>query len=307
MKKIFCFTLFSLSFSAFSLVDYSAPVAEDSPAQASPVKNRPASISNLSRVDSSSADTSQKVFSLNSGFETLEVPYKNKNNKVSIYSIGGHFQTPYNIFLDASYWSAGVRNSTISSRNHEQWGNPALKLGFNWLKFGAAQDLSTVDFYAGAMLPGQKKSDFASTRTDKFLGVEITKRFYDFALQLGYEMRVVGTPQTEKETAVGNIQKLSAALGWKVSSDIRFGVEGILYKLASNHLEKPNTALSKDLEFAYVSPKMILTLASFVDLELGALYQTRKIEIKDDVIEARLWDVKGLYGNSLFANLSFSL
>lgn len=307
MKKILASSLLLLSVNALALVDYSAPVAEDPAVQSALPKNRPVSLSSAPRVNAAPASSSDKFFSLGTGLETLDVPYKGQTSKVSMYSINGRFQTPYNIFLDASYWSAGTDNSALSSKNKQQWGNPTFKLGFNWLTFGAAQDMATIDFYAGAMLPGQKNSDFASSRLDKLLGVEVTKRFYDFALQLGYEMRLVGSPKVEKETPVGNIQKMSAALGWRVSSDIRFGLEAVMYKVGSNSLERPNAALSKDLQFAYVSPKVSLGLASFVDLELGALYQTRKVEIKDDLVEARLWDLKGLYGNSLFASLSFSL
>lgn len=307
MKKIFASSLLFFTVKALALVDYSTPVTEDPAVQSAIPKSHPVSSSKVPRINSSNSSSSEKNFSISTGLENLNISYKDQNDKVSLYSINGHFQTPYNIFLDFSYWSASTDSSNLSESNKQQWGNPTFKLGFNWLTFGAAQDQATIDFYAGAMLPGQKKSDFASSRLDKIAGVEVTKRFYDFALQLGYEIRLPSAPKAETETSIGNIQKITAALGWKVSEDIRFAVEGVMYKIGHNDLNISGSTFSKDLEVSYVSPKVSLGLASFVDLELGALYQTRKVEIKDDLVQARLWDLKGLYGNSLFANLSFSL
>lgn len=303
MKKLLLPAFLVFSFNALALVDYSTPVQADPQAQAGLPKSKAPSAPRATEASSSG----ERYFSVTSGIETLELPYQNENNKVSMYALSGHFQTPYNIYMDASYWAASAKPETVTDKGSIQLGNPTIKLGLNWLTLGGAQDLATFDFTAGLMLAGPKNSDFASSRMDKMFGVELTKRFYDFALQLGYEYRLAGDPKLSRETPTGNIQKITTSLGWKVSYDISFALEGVMYKVGRNDLNRSGAGLSNDLNFAYVSPKLSLGLASFIDLEMGALYRTRRVSPKDDIVEARLWDLKGLYGNSLFANLVLSL
>lgn len=301
MKKIVLSGILALSTQAFALVDYSSPVPADA------AKSKVAQPQAPRSSSAPSVSSGEKFFSLNGGTEQLKVDFGGKTNKVSLYSLGGHFQTPYNIYLDAAIWGASAQNSNVTDQNKTQIGNSSMKLGFNWLTLGNSSDVATFDFTAGAMFAGPKSSDFASSRTDTMVGVELTKRFSDFALLLGYEYRFTGKTKTTEETPVGNIQKVMASLGWKVSNDIRFALEGMMYRVGPNKLNTPNAGLSGNLNFVSLSPKLSLGLASSVDLELGALYRTRTVALKDDIVGARLWDLKGLYGNSIFANLVLSL
>ena len=301
MKKIVLSGILALSTQAYALVDYSSPVQADAP------KAKPNSAPSKMASAGPSSISMEKFFSLNTGIEKLKVNYGGQTNKVSLYSLGGHFQTPYNIYMDASFWGASAADSKITDKNKTQMGNPTMKLGFNWLTLGNASELATFDFTAGMMFAGPKSSDFSSSRTDAMVGVELTKRFSDFALLLGYEYRFAGKTKISEETPVGNIQKIMASLGWKISNDIRFALEGTMYRVGQNKLNTPNAGLSENISFASLSPKLSLGLASSVDLELGALYRTRSVSLKDDIVDARLWDLKGLYGNSIFANLVLSL
>jgi len=56
-----------------------------------------------------------------------------------------------------------------------------------------------------------------------------------------------------------------------------------------------------------LSPKLNLTLAPAVNLEMGARFRTNKAKSEQDLKSAKLFDLHGAYTNSLFAGLNLSI
>ena len=133
MKKLLLpVALFSFSFQVFALVDYSDPAPESPKTQKS--ISRP-----TSKMESSGGGRSD--FSLSSNYEMSEI----KSEKVGSLNFDLHFQSPYNVFFDGSFWQADYKGKS-------QAGNPKFILGFNWLKLGNASDEARLDLMAGMRL-----------------------------------------------------------------------------------------------------------------------------------------------------------
>ena len=287
-----------------ALVDYTEPEAFV------PQSSGAASVSKKAPVSRSTTKPKRQTrgkglgLQLNTGlsFSAQDVSMGDTNGKVDQLAFEAHIQTRYNIFLAASY--AQMKSSDISlvsDKTSYQKGNPEVILGFNWLQFGKPQDLATIDLYGGLSF-GQNNSDFATQRSDRFFGVTTAKRFQNFALGLGYEMRLTDDP-VAGELAVGNISKLSASLGWVVSNDIRFLVEGHTYNVGNKDV---SGGLTQDVKFSVLKPQLQLKLSPLIDLSLGATLRTRRL--KEEVLtEAKLWNFDGAYGSSLFAGLSINI
>ncbi len=270
--------------------------------------------STQSSSTTSLSSRSQSSGRARSGFFSAALNYQNNDVKVGQYSgnvssvgISTHFETPYNIFLDASYsqgkLSDDLGNISTSENTGLQSGNPEVMLGFNWLEFGAAQEAAHIDLLAGARI-GQSDSDFATQRTDKMFGVTTAKRFYNFALGLGYQMTITGDSD-ETELSIGNISKLSASLGWVVSPDIRFMVEANSYSIGRS-TENTTYKLEEKTKVSVISPKLILGISPLVDLSLGAHFSSRRLQ-NDKLLGAKLWNLDGLYGNSLYVKMGINL
>ncbi len=223
-------------------------------------------------------------------------------------SLAGHFQTQYNLYMDFSYWAATseLRNSEGADESLEnEKGRFKFILGFNWLRFGKAQEMATVDIYGGGYFKGS--GGVASTRTDKVVGIETSKRFYNFALALGYEYHLTGTPTAETESSIGNIGILKTSLGWMVSNDISFTLEGGMVSIDKDENTDRANRIEEETKFSYVKPSVILGLSPSVGLEMGGVFRTRRAHNTDSLVSARLWNIPGAYGNSLFAGLKLSI
>jgi hypothetical protein len=243
-------------------------------------------------------------FHLGGGYEQIYFQGANQTDKVSLTHINGHFQTPWDVFLRTSFWRGQTESAYLTDSSRAQNGNLTTILGFNWLKFGQPHELATVDVYGGAVFAAN--SDLASSRTDKLAGIETSKRFGDFLVGLGFEYRFHGNARRDWETAIGDGQKLSAVLGWRATPDIQFLVEGATVTIKSGAQDQPN-ALSEAVTYGYVTPKMGLGIRHFVQLELGARFPTKKASNTSELINARLWDMGGANGTSLFTSLNFVL
>lgn len=292
-----------LPFYADALVDYSeqgttapAPQARNTPAVA------PAGM--VRREAPRAQNNGPASFQLSSGYETLDLSLHNESAKVGFMKFNAHFQTNYDIFMAASFWRASTTSALLTESSDAQNGNPTAILGFNWLRFGAAHEMASIDLFGGGSFKGN--SEFASSRSDTIAGVETSKRFYDFFLGLGYEIRLTGTPENENEMNIGNIQKLSASIGWRATPDIQFIIEGASYSIKAGDQNK-NFTLSEKESFASVTPKLGLFLRPLFQVELGARFQTKEPNSQSSLVQARLWDLSGAYGNSMFASLNFSL
>ncbi len=291
-----------LSTHSYALVDYteSTPIAAPSKKAAA---RRPI-IQRAAPRKSTKANSKSGMLDFDFMYRQVDVNQEAANGKVSFIGLKGHIQTNYNLFLDFDYWGAASDSSDLTEANGYQKGNPKLILGFNWLRFGKAEEMSTIDLYVGGQFSG--KSDFASSRTDKIVGVETSKRFYDFALAIGYEYIITGQAKGD-ETSIGNIQNLKASLGWVVSPDIQFAIDANNYTIGDDLDGDSNNKLSEKISFASVSPVMHLGISPSISLKMGATFRTKKAKQIDQMQAAKLWSLPGLYGNSLFVGLNLAI
>ncbi len=292
MKKSLLLTCALVSLNAHALMDYSEPV--NVPEDRTP-KNQ--SSTKMTKTPSSGSGRSlswKADLSLTTNYESLEI----NGNKYGVMNFGTHIQTPMNIYFDASYWQANGDEGSSS-------GNPKLILGFNWLRFGSAGDEARLDLYGGAKLSSSSK--LGSSRTDKIVGIETTKRFGTFGLGIGYDMTLTGKPKKTDEHAIGNIGRLAVSGGWMVSNDIQFELEAENFSI--NEAKDSNRAarLKEKVSFSTLSPKVNLGLAPAVNLELGARFRMKKAKSEADLMSAKVFDLHGVHSNSLFAGLNLTI
>lgn len=303
-------TLFVLLFfchSSWSLVDYTEeesfqPRSSGSSRAKAPATPRPAAKS-VTSARSSGPSRYKISSSLNYGSQNVSL--EGTEGKLELLEIEAMVQTSYNIFAQARYYQAKSTDESLASLSTGfQSGNPDFILGFNWLQFGGKSDKATIDLYGGLRF-GQNNSDFASSRTDRLLGVTTAKRFEEFAIGLGYEIQLTGNGD-ESEMRIGNISKLSASVGWVASRDIRFLVEGFTYRIGAGDSGDSSFFLAEEIKFSTVNPKLQLMLSPMIDLTLGASFRTRRLK-NSSLRDARLWALQGAYGHSLFAGLSVNI
>jgi hypothetical protein len=302
-----CFSFFSLS-SAFALVDYgeSSSFVPNKKERANKkssrmVKRRPKSASSPTKRGGPSG-----FFDISTVYNVQNVGREFGDGKINQYNINTHFQTGYNIFVDASFWMASSEDENLSSEKGTQMGNPLFKIGFNWLRFGNSSEMATINL-VGGMSFKNSGSTFASSRSDQLYAVETTKRFHDFALGLSYEIRVTGASNSDSEMDLGNMKSFLASIGWKASPDISFVVEGATTKISPSKSTEKKLFLEDEITFGYVSPKLILGISPLIKVEMGALFRTKRVTNKDNLVDAKMWDLKGVYGNTLFTGLNISI
>jgi hypothetical protein len=276
------FFLFTFCLKANALVDYTeTPVAKSTTQMQAP-KNESKSL--IWKSD----------FSLNTNYESMEIESK----KVGVLNFNTHLQTPFNVYLDLTYWNA-------QTRYNSQNGNTKAIIGFNWLRFGSPSDEARLDIFTGAKMAGN--SDLASSRTDKIFGAETTKRFGTMGLGIGYDITLTGSPHKSDDLSLGNINRISLSGGWMVSNDIQLELEFENFGISSSNDTTRKNYLSKSISFSTFSPKLILTMAPAVSVELGARFRTNKPKSDQDLAAAKLFDLHGAYSNSLFAGLNMNL
>ena len=284
-----------------ALVDYTeANVAPSTPAAPVAMKSTAQASSNIKQNSGGSSG----MFEVALSYEALSVRTANEQGDAALMKIDTHFQTPYSFFLDLSYWRLNSVSSDLENQTAADNGNPEVKLGFNWLQFGKGHDAATVDLYGAYSF--KSSNGVATSRDDKMVGIETAKRFYDFALALGYEYQLSGTPSDATELEIGNVQTIAASLGWMVSHDIQFVVEGANIKVKEAG-EDAGFGLSQAFSYSYVGPAVRLGISPSIGLELGALFRTQKPQSNEELLSARLWSLKGVYGNSLHAALRIDI
>ncbi|WP_372654666.1 hypothetical protein [Halobacteriovorax sp.] len=303
----------TLTLNTYALVDYSQAESSSAPSKAR--ARAPRKASGMIQRSAPSKATSGSGSSIFGGDFELKALYDHQSISESQASgsfqkltLSGHFQTQYNLYMDFSYWAATseLRNNDGEDESLEnEKGRLKFIVGFNWLRFGSAQEMATVDIYGGALFKGS--GGVASTRTDKVIGIETSKRFYNFALALGYEYHITGTPGAETESEIGNINLLKTSLGWMVSNDISFTLEGGMVTLAKSESTDRVNKIDEETEFSYVKPSVILGLSPNVGLEMGGVFRTRRAQNTNSLVSAKLWNIPGAYGNSLFAGLKIRI
>lgn len=283
------FFLLALPLNAFALVDYSEPVSD------SKTLSKMKSEAQLQSPKSESKSLIWKSdLSFNTNYETMEID----TQKVGAINFNTHIQTPFNVYLDMSYWTAQMNNVS-------QNGNPKFLIGFNWLRFGNPSEEARLDIFSGMKL--SSSSELASSRTDKIFGVETTKRFGNFGLGISYDITLSGTPKNDQDLSIGNINRIAVSGGWMVSNDIQFELEVENFKINQSSDTVRENYLSKAISFSTLSPKLNLTIAPAVTVELGARFKTNKAKSEQNLVMAKYFDLHGGYSNSLFAGLNLSI
>lgn len=121
MKKKF-FSLLFVSFSLFpllswALVDYTESSTKDEirvgPNQKTPSQRSTTKLVRRAAPRTSSSAGGSSAIELGGFYSSMDVKEDNKRATVSIYDVRAHFQTAYNVFLDASMWIAGSDNGEV--------------------------------------------------------------------------------------------------------------------------------------------------------------------------------------------------
>ncbi len=304
----------TVGFRSFALIDYSDSASSSGNSNGAIKMNAPRQIPTISQINSGSAEVARgdrllQGFSLSAKYDALKLDAGTKKGAVNILTFDGHVETPANIFLDLSY--SGISSKLISIAPQEssfQSANISILLGLNWLKFGSVTDLAMLNLVGGVnFAPSQ--SDFSSSRIDKIVAVQTSKRFNTFIIDLGYELTLSGEVDNNQEVDIGNIQKFYSKLGWVVSPDIAFQLEGatVTIKNSDNFTRDISRRLMTEVDFGYLSPKLNLGLGKMVELELGAIFRMTKAQKLEQLVDARLWNTKGLYGDVLYSALILSI
>jgi hypothetical protein len=316
-------SLFLISPQTFALVEYDDEYEDDSvssrmsaPKRAPQKKKNPVKVfKNFNKADAPKGKSSFSLFKmvqLSTSFQSVDLSLNSPTSstetfgKIDKLNLGLMVHTPYDLYLDISYWEA-KSSFDIVDNSLKNTGNARYVLGFNWFKGQG----SRADIYVGRV-QGAEESQFASSRSDNVIGLETTKQIESVVLGFGAEYRITGKPSEESEYAVGNITQLSAGIGWIVSNDIRFTFEAYAYKVAQNNDDGITNKLGKEYTFSTFEPKLHLQLFPAVEMELAGSFRTNKPDLKNDTeiqefIGAKLLDLKGSYGNSIYAGLNFSI
>ncbi len=295
LSSILLLSAFTLN-SAMALVDYSDQESASSTPAKSEIKRRPVEAARSG--SSSSASAYQVEFKL--GYESLEAQGTEGDARANLYRAGLHLQTAYSLFLDASFYMASTRSGQLSDSRAEQMGNPEFTLGLNWLQFGSADNLASLDLTLGYRL-AQDHGDFAATHSDFIFGVETKKRLARMALGLGYQYTLVGDNKNTDELQLGNIHHLFAELGYQATSDIIFALAAGHYSFSAAKEDQTN-GLSEKMTSSYFSPKLNLILSPTFGLEMGAIFSGKRAEGIEQLLQQKLFAYKGIYGTSLFIN-----
>lgn len=316
IKKIACFSLLFYgvsSLSSYALVEYDdnsgggvrVKLKEKLQQRMSvPKGNSNIKINKIPR--NNGPQLTQKMFNVGLAYENLNVKQEGMEGSVGLVRMGGQFQMPINIFLDFSYYGGKTESKELSKENSFQKGNAKFIVGFNWLKVGNFEDQMRIDIYGG-FSAAEKRSALGSSRNDKVFGLRTSKNFYTVMLGLIGEINLTGSPDNKEETSIGNITKLGGAVGWVVSNDIRFEAEYNNYFIKSSDDDDSPNNLANDVSFGVVSPRILLRFFGGVDFSLGTHFQTKKKLDTRPLLKAKLYDIPGVYGNSVSLGLNFSM
>jgi hypothetical protein len=286
---------------ANALVDYSDSA---STVNETPAITTTASAPKMQSVVSSPKPTGGQNLVFDLIWETIDITLEQSRAKVQKGSFNIHYQTPFDVYADLSYWMASSDHQRLATDDRWSAGNPSAKLGLNWLRLGGNGEEAAIDFFAGGMLQGQENSSFASSRNDFFFGAETSKQFGQFMLGLGAEGRLTGTPSRRDEGDIGNVQKIIALFAWRAAPNIRFAMEGARTAISANPKANVTSVWSQKNSWTYLAPQLELALGPSLGFNMGALFPIKNIVLNDEWINARLWELRGAYGSSLYACLN---
>ena len=309
IAMVFFSGLFFISGQLMALVDYTGEagqITERENARKAPVAAfRKNTVSRPPSSDASPPGATENQLRFDAGVESLSVDSFGTKDKIFRQIAGLFWKTPYSFYLSARYWyasDAGFGEVSDSGR-----GNPQFKMGFNWFEWGDFARRVSVDLVAGysfAMI----NSDWAASRDDVSVAMETSKRFGGFLIGFGYEYIMTGAPKRVEETDPGDIQKFSGGIGWVVSHDISFALQGATVRIGEGDRHgRPGGALKRDLSFAFVSPKLLLMLSKSVEVEMAGIFRVNRSQDRHDLDGVRLLDIEGAQGNSIYASLGITI
>lgn len=295
LKIILVSSSICLCANSWALVDYSEAV----PVNQSAIKTNSGDKNTRKELPASRASNSQNGFSF--GVAT-EFSHQSISNEIKLNrtSLMLNIETPMNVWFKGSYWQTQAAGFSDADLNVTHKGNPEFLVGFNFLQVGTREDLATMDIYGGAELSAQ--SQLASSRTDQIYGIDLSKRFLDFALGLAFELRTTGKTKNTEDYDLGNIQRVKATLGWMVSNDIQFQSDFVTTSIG---VGEGANALASKVQYSTLAPRLNLKLASLVDFTLGAdfLIQRPKSEVNSLKLKINSFAPTG---TSLVAGLGLS-
>jgi len=276
LKYLLSFFLFS---NAFALVDYS----ETTPKARS---------TKVERVRPTSSW--YKGIKFGAGYEALKVGEADLN----LVKFLGKYQTDFNLYFESSFWAGKGAGEVFGP------GNLETKVGYSWPTSGSVYNQANLDISAGVNF-STWESNFASERIDQIYSIFSTKRFYKIFLGLGADWKITGDSKNPEVLSIGNISTYFAMAGWDISRDIKLVLEGGLVVVGAGKTNE--NSLDEKMKYTYISPLLQLGIFSQLWVELGAAFKINDEGYNDSLVNARLYDLKGIYGNSLFTGIKYSL
>ena len=250
-------------------------------------------------IKSKNNNVFKKLVEVSFFYESIDTSLSKTRGKGQLLYLTVKLKTNYDVFLDFSYLQ--VQSQDFIKKDNWESGNKKFIIGFNWLRFGTTHDAAVIDIYGGASF-GQDNSSMITSRTDKIFGIQTIKRFFNMVLGLAYEMHFTGIPQNKNEIMIGDISKLVFSIGWIVSPDIKMSLDAETYSISSVSNSKGVYSLGQEQKFSTIGPKINLSFNSMVGFDLGATFRTRRLK-NDELLDARLWNYRGSYGNSIYSGL----
>ena len=274
---------------ASALVDYTDAASDE----------EPPAVSVVSAVAKSEAG-SLGSWVLAMGYRQMEANLGSTDAKAGIWDVAGRFERG-NLYMDVGHWTGSAGGEGGSK------GNTTAVLGMKWLQ--QTDTGAGLDILVGSTF-GTKGSELAASRSDKHVGMVTTKRFGPAVLGLGYTLTMTGAPRSSEEMAVGNIRKAHALLGLPLGGKMNILFEAGAYRIAaspSGDMAASVLRLKEKVSFGYLSPKILFALGnSAFRLHLGGIFRTKRLK-DDNLLSARLWELEGSYGNSVFGGLDVFL
>jgi hypothetical protein len=92
-----------------------------------------------------------------------------------------------------------------------------------------------------------------------------------------------------------------------VSQDIQFEIEAENFTINAASDTSRSNRLKEKASFSTLSPKLNLSLAPAINLELGARFRMKKAKEEANLLQAKVFDLHGANTNSLFAGLNITI
>ncbi len=308
--------IFILSFSLYALEDYTYEEGSDYSASSSSTRIAPNSgffpKTSVQKSVERKAAISKKSFkgsdiAVSTSFKSIDIASSNAE-KAKIVDFNIIMNTGLNVALGLYHWrtvSVDGNYFEKDSKNKSHSGNTKLYARFNWLKFGESHDATSVDLLAGYSM-GKESSLLATSSDVKMVGIRTFKQFYILALGIGYKMYFHDSTTLKDEVAISDVKNIHGNLTWIISSNLGFSTEVGSYSISGK--KSSSDLFAQKLEYSYIQPRLRFKIARRLNIELETIYSNiESFKKNPNFLDARLWNYKGAYGNSISAGLIFTI